>query len=306
MKKILSLIYISIISISLFSQTIELPAYTGKIIQKENYTLKYNEKFEQAEWVAYELTSDEVLGNTKRKDSFKADTGISTGSASLKDYKGSGYDRGHLAPAADMKMSSGSMRESFFMSNMSPQLPGFNRGIWAKLESYVRTWAFDNESIYVVTGPVLTKDTYPTIGDNEVAIPEYYYKVIIDYTGVEVKGIGFILPNSKGSKPLQEYAVTINDVEEFTGIDFYPALPDTIEESLESAVNTSLWSFKQFTASKSSTTTKKAHITSALNTYWINSSSMTRHNETCRYYDNTKNGYFSNTQEGKACKTCGG
>lgn len=147
-----------------------------------------------------------------------------------------------------MKMSSGSMSESFYMSNMSPQVPGFNRGIWAKLESYVRTWAFDNESIYVVTGPVLTKDTYPTIGDNEVAVPEFYFKVILDYTGDEIKAIGFILPNSKSSTPLQEYAVTVDDVEVFTGIDFYPTLPDTIEESLESAVDTSLWPFKQFTA----------------------------------------------------------
>jgi len=127
------------------------------------------------------------------------------------------------------------------MSNMSPQLPGFNRGIWAN----------EKESIYVVTGPVLTKDVYPTIGINEVAVPEYYYKVILDYSGDETKAIGFILPNEKSSEPLQNYAVTIDKVESFTGIDFYPALPDDIEESLESAVDTSLWSFKQFTSSKS-------------------------------------------------------
>lgn len=309
MKKIISLIYISVLSLSIFSQGIEIPAYTGSIITKENYTLQYNERYEQADWVAYELTREEVFGTTKRKNSFKTDPQITTGSATLNDYKASGYDRGHLAPSADMKMSPESMSESFYMSNMSPQVPGFNRGIWARLESYVRTWAVDNKSVYVVTGGVLTKDKYSTIGVNNVAVPEYFYKVILDYTGDEIKAIGFILPNEKSSKSLQEYTVTIDEVEAFTGIDFYPLLEDSIEYALESSLDISLWSFKQHRASKTVEGKVKElpkQDSDSAGKYWINSTSMTRHNSSCRYYDNTKKGYFTDNETGKACSICGG
>jgi endonuclease G len=219
------------------------------VIYRDHYSLQYDEKFENSDWVTYELTQDEVMGQTSRKDSFKADPLVKTGSASLADYKASGYDRGHLIPAADLKISKQSMSDSFYMSNMSPQRPSFNRGIWAQLESCVRTWAYENKSIYVVTGPVLTKDEYPTIGQNEVAIPEYYYKVILDYTEPELKAIGFILPNEKATKALQAYAVSVNKVEAFTGLDFYYTLNDDIEETLEDECDVELWPFKQFNQS---------------------------------------------------------
>ncbi len=230
------------------SQSLEIPSISNPsaVIEKNFYTLQYNEKFEQADWVAYELTREEVEGSAVRNDSFKPDPDVNTGSASLEDYKGSGYDRGHLAPAADMKMSAVSMSESFFMSNMSPQHPGLNRKIWAKLESYVRTWAYDNGSIYIVTGPVLNKDSYPTIGENEVAVPEYYYKVILDYTEPEIKAIGFILPNEKALQPIEAYAVSVDTVEMLTSIDFYPLLPDGEEEIIESVFNIELWPFEEF------------------------------------------------------------
>lgn len=309
MNRIIAIILLSISSASIFTQSLEIPAYTGEITVKENYTLKYNEKFEQAEWVAYELTKNEVLGNVERKDSFKTDPSIATGSATLDDYRGSGYDRGHLVPAADMKMNETSMSESFYMSNMSPQVPGFNRGIWAMLEEYVRTWAYDNGSVYIVTGPVLTKPSYPTIGTNKVAVPEYFYKVVLDYTGDERKAIGFILPNEKSTKPLSEYAVSVDTVEEFTGIDFYPLLEDSIENEIESNFNITLWPLKQYkfdTPDVSIEENKKYQVTKTKVKYWINSSSMTRHNSSCRYYNNTKNGYYSDTSEGKACNSCGG
>ena len=111
----------------------------GQIVHHANYTLQYNEEHEQASWVAYRLTSHHLQNpSTKRKDNFRSDPKVKTGSATLSDYKGSGYDRGHLAPAADFKWSSTAMSESFYMSNMSPQVPGFNRGIWKKLESKIR------------------------------------------------------------------------------------------------------------------------------------------------------------------------
>lgn len=305
MKKISILLLLNL-TVSVFSQSLEVPTVTSPeaVIAKDFYFLQYNEKFEQADWVAYELTREEVMGQTERRDSFKSDPDIGTGSATLSDYKRSGYDRGHLAPAADMKMSANSMSESFFMSNMSPQNPSFNRGIWSKLESYVRTWAYENESIYVVTGPVLTKDSYPTIGTNQVAIPEYYYKVVLDYTEPEIKAIGFILPNEKGTQPVQSYAVSIDDVEEFTGIDFYPLLPDNQEEKIESEYDASLWSFNKFTQSDHPVV--QTQDVEATGQYWINSSSNTRHNPSCRWYGNTKNGYYTDEKTGKACSQCGG
>mgnify|MGYP000140760863 CR=1 FL=1 len=241
----------------LWSQSIGLPYYTqsDQVITHTAYTLKYSEQHEQASWVAYRLTSGHTSGTVDRTNDFREDYKVKTGSASLSDYKGSGYDRGHLAPAADFKWSSTAMSESFFMSNMSPQKPGFNRGIWKKLESNVRNWASDNGEIYVVTGPILT-GSYSSIGSNQVSIPNYYYKVILDYKEPEIKGIGFILPHQKSSSSLQSFAVTIDEVERRTGIDFYHALPDGIEEQIESTIDISKWSFKSSSRSSGSSSNK--------------------------------------------------
>ena len=311
MKKIILILILSIFGI-LHSQSLEIPLITKQdsIILRLDYTLQYNEEHEQADWVAYELTRAEVLGQTSRKDSFKTDSSVSTGSATLDDYRGSGYDRGHLAPAADMRMNSQSMSDSFYMSNMSPQEPSFNRGIWSELESYVRTWAYDNESVYIVTGPVLTKETYPTIGINQVAVPEYYYKVVLDYTEPEIKAIGFILPNAKGTKTVQDYAVSVDDVEAFTGIDFYPTLIDSQEELLESRYDIHQWAFEKFSVSDHlqapAQNTIQSQAQESPMKYWINSSSNTRHNSSCRYYGNTANGYYTNELIGEPCSICGG
>ncbi len=222
---------------------LEIPAVTNPdaVVEHTNYTLQYDERFEQADWVAYELTADEAEGTVKRGNSFREDPYVLTGSAELSDYKKSGFDRGHLAPAGDMKFSPDAMSESFYMSNMSPQRPGFNRGIWKELEEMVRKWAEENGSLYVVTGPVLNKPYYPVIGENKVAVPEFYYKVLLDYTEPEIKGIGFILPNKKCEDPLGDYAVPIDRVEEVTGIDFYPKLPDGEEDRIEGNIDLSLW-----------------------------------------------------------------
>ncbi|RKX90445.1 MAG: DNA/RNA non-specific endonuclease [Spirochaetes bacterium] len=232
--------------LSLFHQIpdgLEIPAVTNPeaVIEHTNYTLQYDERYEQADWVAYELTASEVEGTVKRGNHFREDPYVVTGSAELSDYKKSGFDRGHLAPAGDMKFSGSAMDESFYLSNMSPQRPGFNRGIWKELEEMVRTWAEENGSLYVVTGPVLNKPYYQTIGENKVAVPEFYYKVLLDYKEPEIKGIGFILPNKKCDDGVENYAVTIDKVEEVTGIDFFPKLPDAEEEKIESESELSLW-----------------------------------------------------------------
>lgn len=229
---------------------LELPAPVPgeQIIKHTGYTLSYNEEYEQPSYVAYELTAKEVDGGYDRADSFKADPAVKTGSATLADYKGSGYDRGHMAPAADFKWSEEAMSDTFYLSNMSPQVGAFNRGIWADLESAVRTMAYENGSVYVVTGPVLTDGPYETIGENKVAVPKRYYKVILDYTDPEIKAIGFVLPNASKTGELSDYVLTVNEVEEITGLDFFPALPDEVEEIIEGNVDLSLWSLKPYRA----------------------------------------------------------
>ncbi|HIA11421.1 MAG TPA: DNA/RNA non-specific endonuclease [Flavobacteriales bacterium] len=242
-KFLLSVVFV-ILAIQCFSQlSVYLPtSTTGQIIEHQYFTLSYSEKHEQAEWVAYELTKAEVAGVITRTNDFRPDPLVKTQSAQLSDYKESGYDRGHLAPAADMKMSHTAMSESFYLSNMSPQSASFNRGIWSKLEKQVRTWAVENESIYVVTGPVFA-DFLGEIGASGVSVPGYYYKVILDYTPPEVKAIALVLPNEKGAKTLSEYVVSIDFVESLTGIDFYPQLPDDEEQKLEASKDYSKWSF---------------------------------------------------------------
>ncbi len=153
---------------------------TDTIRTYKGFDLGYNEQFEQASWVAYVLTREEVeSGNISRTDNFRSDSSIESGSASPGDYRGSGFDRGHLAPAGDMKWDPLAMSESFLMSNMSPQTPSFNRGIWNRLESEIREWAVKKDSIYVITGPVLDPiDSF--IGESEVGVPVYYFKVLVD------------------------------------------------------------------------------------------------------------------------------
>ena len=207
------------------------------IIHHENYSLGYDEDTEQAVWVIYEYTKDEA--NTppvKRKDKFRPDPSVPTGSAALSDYKKSGFDRGHLAPAADMAFSKQAMNDSFFMSNMSPQRPRFNRGIWKKLEAKVRSWA-KKDTIIVVAAGVLKGSKH--IGKNDVLVPEFYYKVI--YVPSKEKAIAFLLPNKASTAPLKTFVIPIDALEEHTGIDFFPALDDDTENTLEQHPDLADW-----------------------------------------------------------------
>ena len=218
------------------------PKSSDKIISHTGYTLAYNEKYKQANWVAYELTKEETNKTVERSNKFISDPQINSVNNFDKDYKRSGYDKGHLAPAADMSWSTATMRESFYYSNMSPQTPSFNRGIWKKLEELVRKWAIENEAVYIVTGPILTNGL-PTIGNNKVAVPNYYYKVILDYQKPNIKGIGFILPNESAKSLLQNYAVSIDSVEKVTGLDFFYLLNDQDENLIENELCINCWSW---------------------------------------------------------------
>lgn len=224
---------------------LEIPKTNPKdiVITHTCFALLYNEPHEQASWVAYELTKEETNKIYERTDKFITDPKVKTGTANDKDYASSGYDRGHLAPASDMGWSATAMAESFYYSNMSPQTPSFNRGVWKRLEELVRTWAIENNSVYIVTGPVLTSGL-TTIGPNKVSVPNYYYKVILDYTEPSIKGIGFIIPNTGSSESLQQFAVSIDSVEKFTGIDFFSSLPDEQEELIEKTLCIKCWTWK--------------------------------------------------------------
>lgn len=206
-------------------------ANTSAIVRHAAFTLEYDEHYEQAKWVAYMLTRQNAAGKNARTNNFRVDPTVKTGSATPADYRGSGYDRGHLAPAADFKWSGRAMSETFFMSNMSPQKPSFNRDIWSRLEAQVRRWATEKDTLYIVTGGIL-KGSLPTIGGN-VAVPEFYFKVILLHRPPIEEAIGFILPNAGSKKHVMDFAVSVDSVESATGIDFFPALPDTIEARVE-------------------------------------------------------------------------
>jgi endonuclease G len=215
---------------------------SGFLYSYTGFTLQYNEYFEQADWVAWELTKEEALGNVKRRDNFRPDPNIKTGSADPADYKGSGYDRGHLAPAGDMKWSKEAMSESFYMSNISPQEAQFNRKVWKDLEELARQWAIDNGKILVTTGPIITEG-YKTIGENNVAVPSYFFKVIADAEEPDIKGIGFIIPNKKSTAALQAFAYPIDYIEKITGFDFFYQLDEDAESIIEGEIDISKWSW---------------------------------------------------------------
>jgi len=243
-RSILSfLILVLCISSASSAQELLPTSTTGQIVKHNYYTLSYCEKDEQAEWVYYELTSEMLKGRQPRTDDYRPDEKVSSVSAQLEDYSHSGYDRGHLCPAGDMKLNPTSMSESFYLSNMSPQEKDFNAGIWNTLEDRVRKWALTSGRIYVVTGGILTSNK-GKIGSNGVSIPKYFYKVIYDPRG-QGKMIAFLIPNENSEKPLQNYIVPVDSLENLTGIDFFSELLDSIENHLESSISLSSWSFSK-------------------------------------------------------------
>jgi len=219
---------------------------TGEIVKHEFYALSYSEEHEQPEWVAYELTRENIQApNVKRTNNFRSDPRVRKASASDRDYRGSGYSRGHMCPAGDMAFSERSMSESFYMSNMSPQIINFNGGIWRELEECVRDWAYKFKRVIVITGPVLTRNIREKIGGNEVSVPDEYYKVILDMDNPEIKAIGFLMPNELSTKPIEEYAVTVDEIEAITGLDFFSGLLEKDrEEVLEADFELDLWPTK--------------------------------------------------------------
>jgi len=244
-KSLISLIlFLSFISYSFSQKVSDLklhPSTKTTIIKHKYYQLEYSEEHEQALWVYYTLSPENISGLAKRKNNFKSDPKVSTKSAAKTDYVGSGYDRGHLCPAASMSHSQAAMDESFYMSNMTPQAPGLNRGKWKQLEAQVRNWTMKESKLHIVSGPIF-KSGSKKIGKSKVSVPAFFYKVIYDPTGTK-KMIAFIVPNKKLAHEISYYKVSVDKVEEATGIDFFPAMIDKQENELESKIG--VWNFRK-------------------------------------------------------------
>lgn len=220
----------------------ELPIYETEeqreLIIHKGYVLSYREVYEQPEFVMYVLNH----GNSKvsRTNDFKIDYSVSTKSATPQDYYKSGYDKGHLAPAADFSYSKELMSESFYMSNMSPQTPGLNRGPWKFLEEYFRNLSEKYDKVYIITGPVLgsddISDSYKEIGENKVKIPYLFYKCGLFIKDNDYYMISFLMPNEIFSRNFEDYQCTTNDIESLVNMNFFSFIDDEIEEKLESNI----------------------------------------------------------------------
>lgn len=213
------------------------------LVEHSGLFLSYNEQHEQPNWVAHMIIPAVNKGILTRTNDFRPDPKVETGTAVKADYWYSGYDRGHLAPSADFRWSKTAISESYFYSNMAPQRPELNRERWAELEGFLRqqVWATE-EPLYLMTGPIFEEGMETiTQGPNTISIPKFFYKVALDYSGDQHKAIAFILPNGPCTKPLISYAVSIDEVEERTGLDFFPNLAEAEETTLEQQNSYAAW-----------------------------------------------------------------
>ncbi|SHI93741.1 endonuclease G [Arenibacter nanhaiticus] len=215
---------------------------TGVVVNHNYYVLSYSEPHEQAEWVAYVLEREHLTYDDRKRPYFIADPKVGSKSADWRNYKGSGYDRGHLCPAGDRRFSEAAFNETFYTSNISPQDREFNAGVWNRLEKQVRYWAKKEGPLFVVTGGVL-EEGLPSIGEENVAVPKFYYKIVAKGKGADLKVLAFLFPHRESNAKLSRFVVPVDEVEALTGIDFFPDLPDTQETKLEAKKDLSTWKF---------------------------------------------------------------
>jgi endonuclease G, mitochondrial len=210
-----------------------------EIVRHTAFILSYQEEYELASWVLHKLVKEAAYGREQRSNEFIPDPKVESGSAVTQDYSRSGYDRGHLCPAGDFRHDKELQDETFYMSNMAPQAPDFNRGIWNDLENKVRSWVKKRGELIIVTGPILRKNL-PTIGRmNQIAVPEKFYKIIYDPAREEA--IAFLFPNEGSVELVKSFTISIDELEVMTGIDFFEKLPDLLERKIESDNNINDW-----------------------------------------------------------------
>ncbi|WP_372975099.1 DNA/RNA non-specific endonuclease [Muriicola sp.] len=228
--------------------SVALPAYVlpgssgGDMITHAYYTLEYSEHHEQARWVAYTLTGSQLTEDERRRPFFQEDPLVKSISADWRNYKNSGYDRGHLCPAGDRKFSEAAYNETFYTSNISPMDPDFNAGVWNRLEIQVRNWARKYDTLYVITGGVLSKGL-SSIGYEGVTVPRAFFKIVARQKKGGLETIAFLVPHRESSESLKAFRVSIDHLEEETGIDFFHMMDDGAEDRMEEAIEGSAWPF---------------------------------------------------------------
>ena len=215
---------------------------SNTIIKHNNFWLSYVEAYEQAEWVAYTLERSHLTNDDRKRPYFIEDPKVKSKSADWRNYRGSGYDRGHLCPAGDRRFSAYAYNETFYTSNISPQYKDFNAGVWNRLEMKVRNWCRQYGTLYIATGGVLERGL-SNIGEEDVAVPEMYYKIVARGGADDLKIVAFLLPHKESTAELNSFIVSVDRIEELTGIDFFTNLPDDIEGGLEERIRTGSWKF---------------------------------------------------------------
>lgn len=219
------------------SSKLEIPVVLKKReeiqLQRTGYTVSYNNFYKTPNWVAWELTRQETKGDEERKNRFVPDPDLPEPRVEHADYTHSGYDRGHMAPAADMKWSKKAMEESFYMSNICPQNQKLNRDDWGDLEELCRSWARKYGTVYIACGPIYDQKQPKRIGEHRVAVPDRFFKVVLIYNRKNPIAMGFLFDNKAHHQALQKYLVPVDSVEKVTGMDFFSKLPDNVENRIE-------------------------------------------------------------------------
>lgn len=216
---------------------LELPEIESKdiIVEYMGFTVSYDAVNRIPEWVAYELTDEETTGAAEREGMrFDPDPDLEIRQAEFKDYSHSGWTRGHMAPAADFKWDHDAMAETFYMTNICPQNEENNKDSWNNLEIKVREWAKEYGKVYVVSGPIIGDNINGKIGRNKVTVPDAFFKAVLREDGNGWKSAAYIMENSAISQSLNDCIVSVNELEEITGLDFFHLLPDEVEETIES------------------------------------------------------------------------
>lgn len=215
---------------------------TNAIVAHDYFMLSYKEDFEQAEWVMYELKKNHLTYDDRKRPYFIEDPKVKSKSADWRNYKRSGYDRGHLCPAGDRRFSEYAYNETFYTSNISPQHNDFNAGVWNRLEQQVRQWCKKYGDLYVITGGVL-ENGLDEIGDEDVAVPNAFYKIVFRKEGSKIKVLAFLFPHEESQKSLASFLVSVDVIEKQTGIDFFHKQPKEHQDKIEGVVSKKDWKF---------------------------------------------------------------